>query len=141
MLRNKNRENLEIVANGKLSPSMAEMLAMVSTFSLTVFAWIFFRAENLAHAFSFISAMLNGLLQKSAYIDALNFLFWKVGFALPVFIVFFFVLEWLGRENNFALKTTGMRWPWPIRWTFFSLLCMAILFYAGNEQEFIYFQF
>jgi alginate O-acetyltransferase complex protein AlgI len=69
---------------------------MLSTFSLTVFAWIFFRAENLSHAFSYIKAMFKGLLLKAQYIEALNFLFWKVGFALPVFIVFFFVLEWLG---------------------------------------------
>lgn len=141
MLRNKNRENLEIVAMGKLFPSMKELLAMLSTFSLTVFAWIFFRAENLTHAFSYIKAMFKGLLLKAQYIEALNFLFWKVGFALPVFIVLFFVIEWLGREHQFALKTTGLGWPMLLRWTFFSLLGLVILYYAGNEQEFIYFQF
>src|SRR5690606_34552897 len=50
LLTNNNRNNLEIVAQGKYFPTWKEWLAMCITFGLTVFAWIFFRAENIGHA-------------------------------------------------------------------------------------------
>ena len=54
LLTNNNRKNLGVVAEGKLLPSFRELFAMLTTFILTVFAWIFFRAEDLNHAFSYI---------------------------------------------------------------------------------------
>ena len=54
LLTNNNRKNLGVVAEGKLLPSIRELFAMLTTFTLTVFAWIFFRAENIGHAFSYI---------------------------------------------------------------------------------------
>lgn len=47
---NTNRTNLDIVAQGKYFPTLKELVSMFFTFSLTVFAWVFFRAENLSHA-------------------------------------------------------------------------------------------
>lgn len=55
LLTNSNRNNLETVAQGKILPSVKESLFMLLTFGLTVFAWIFFRAENVGHAISYIS--------------------------------------------------------------------------------------
>ena len=43
LLTNNNRKNLGVVAEGKLLPSFRELFAMLITFILTVFAWIFFR--------------------------------------------------------------------------------------------------
>ena len=47
-----------MVAEEKLLPSIRELFAMLTTFMLTVFAWIFFRAENLNHAFSYVRGIL-----------------------------------------------------------------------------------
>lgn len=52
LLTNNNRNNLEIVAQGKFLPSGKELFSMFVTFGLIVFAWIFFRAENIGHAFN-----------------------------------------------------------------------------------------
>jgi alginate O-acetyltransferase complex protein AlgI len=59
LLTNNNRNNLGVVAEGKLFPSLRELFAMLTTFTLTVFAWIFFRAENLSHAFSYIRGVFS----------------------------------------------------------------------------------
>jgi len=59
LLTNNNRNNLETVAQGKLLPSIKEVYFMLLTFGLTVFAWIFFRAENIGHAISYISEILS----------------------------------------------------------------------------------
>jgi len=50
-----NRNNLEIVAKGKYLPTIKEFIAISITFSLTVFAWIFFRASDVTHAFYKVS--------------------------------------------------------------------------------------
>ena len=42
LLTNKNRKNLEIVAQGNFLPTVKEFLQMLFTFTLTVFAWIIF---------------------------------------------------------------------------------------------------
>jgi D-alanyl-lipoteichoic acid acyltransferase DltB (MBOAT superfamily) len=47
MLTKRNRKNLEIVAKGRSWPSINELFSMLITFSITVFAWIFFRANSL----------------------------------------------------------------------------------------------
>lgn len=58
-----NRNNLETVAQGKLIPSAKELFQMAVTFALAVFAWIFFRAENIHHAVEYIS----GIFSKSLF--------------------------------------------------------------------------
>ena len=62
LLTDNNRKNLGVVAEGKLLPSLGELFAMLTTFGLTVFAWIFFRAEDLNHAFSYIKAIFSETL-------------------------------------------------------------------------------
>ena len=57
-----NRDNLNIAAEGKLLPTIREVLSIFSTFSLTVFAWIFFRAEDINHAISYISKIFSNSL-------------------------------------------------------------------------------
>ena len=54
LLIKRNRKNLDIVAENRVLPSIRELLSMFTTFSLTVFAWIFFRAESVSQAFSYI---------------------------------------------------------------------------------------
>ncbi|MDC0957853.1 MBOAT family protein, partial [Flavobacteriaceae bacterium] len=55
LLTNNNRKNLGVVAEGKYLPSFRELFAMLTTFLLTVFAWIFFRADNVNHAFRIVN--------------------------------------------------------------------------------------
>ena len=54
LLTKNNRNNLDIAAHGRNLPSIRELSLMLLTFSLTVFAWIFFRADNIGHAISYI---------------------------------------------------------------------------------------
>ncbi|MES2620659.1 MAG: MBOAT family O-acyltransferase [Bacteroidota bacterium] len=141
LLTAKNRTHLEIVAQGKYWPTPNEFIRIATTFGLTVFAWIFFRAESVTHAVSYIGSMLAGLTRPAAYLEAHRFLWDKVGPALPVLILFFFLTEWIGREKQFALARLGLSWPKPVRLSFYYFLVIVIFYFAGTEQQFIYFQF
>lgn len=136
LLTDNNRNNIEIVAKGKYLPSAKELLLMLSTFVLTVFAWIFFRAENIAHAFSFIS----GILSTSLF-EMPNFSGLKRALITMCFIGIFVLIEWLGREREFAIQHLAIKWKRPLRYSMYYAIITAIFFLGGKEQQFIYFQF
>ncbi|MCG7859047.1 MBOAT family protein, partial [Flavihumibacter sediminis] len=59
LLSNNNRSNLEIVAKSRILPSFKEVTQIIGTFALVCFAWIFFRANNIQHAFEYIYGIFN----------------------------------------------------------------------------------
>lgn len=143
ILFNTNRNNLDNVAQGKTFPSVKELFQMLITFSLTVIAWIFFRARSIHHALAYIRDMFKGLFQQETYGSAASFFKHEVGFALPALLVFFMVTEWLGREQQYAIQEVGVKFKRPVRWALYYGLVLIIFYFAGSgkEQEFIYFQF
>ncbi len=137
LLLKKNRINTNIVAQGKYLPSIKEFFNMSITFGLTVFAWIFFRAENMQHAMSYISEIFSAsLLSIPIFTSRLNAL------KLVILIIIFLIVEWFGRENEFALNWKGSSKKVFKR---IMLLLIAIIvienFNPLKSQEFIYFDF
>nr|MBP6558105.1 MBOAT family protein [Flavobacterium sp.] len=133
LLTNKNRINLDIVAKGKYWPNLKEVFQIAVTFSLTVFAWIFFRANDLSHAFQYIESMFTKQ-------------FFSMPTVFPTYLMlllgFFITVEWFGREHHFAIQKLGyMRFRF-LRWSFYSVLLFLIFaFMVTEETPFIYFQF
>lgn len=127
-----NRNNLETVAQGKLLPTIKELFQMAITFALAVFAWIFFRAENMTHAISYVS----GIFSKSLFsIPDVK------PYYLFLLISLFMIIEWLGREQQYAISKFGLKWKRPLRWTMYVAIIITIFWLGGKEQAFIYFQF
>lgn len=101
---------------------------------MVLFGWIFFRANTLTQAIDFIKRMFSADLFKSPKLPELADL-------TIAFIIFFFIIEWMGRENKYALERFGLKWYLPFRWLFYSFLILCVIVLSGNEQVFIYFQF
>ncbi len=134
LLLNKNREHLEIVAKGSFFPSWKELFQVLSTFGLTTFAWIFFRAESIQHAVAYISGLFSASLLSVPELPG-------HAPATLMLSVLFLAVEWLGREEQYAIAGLAVKWPRPLRWAFYYTVIVAIAALAGNEQQFIYFQF
>ena len=132
LLTSNNRNNLDTIAQGKLLPTIKELLFMLLTFGMTVFAWIFFRAENIEHAISYISQTFSSSLFTIPEIQP-----WKT----ILLIMFFVLIEWLGREGQYAIEKFGLKWKRPLRYVMYYVIIILILFSGGNKQQFIYFQF
>lgn len=127
-----NRNNMGVIAQGQVFPGAKEFLNMVVTFILAVFAWIFFRAENVSHALTYIGDIFAFDSPSKEFIQPYN---------IYIFIIFFMIIEWFGRESNYAIERFGAQWARPIRWTFYYGLVFLIFLYFGKEEQFIYFQF
>ncbi len=136
ILTKSNKDNLEIVAHGKLLPNIKELLSMLITFILTVFAWIFFRARSVGYAISYISEILSfSIFSIPKFAGAHNAL-------IIIFLVCIFVLvEWQGREGQYAISHLGIKWKRPLRYLMYYLIIIAIIYFGNKEQQFIYFQF
>ena len=125
----KNRHNLGDVAQGRILPSVREALSMLFTFGLVTLAWVFFRAENLSHALNYLMSMAECSFSP----------FDQSKFKYAPLILLLVSWEWLARHKQHGLVLE--RFPTPIRWFLYLLLVWFILYYFGEEQEFIYFQF
>ena len=136
LLTNNNRNNLESVAQGSSLPSIKELLFMLLTFGLTVFAWIFFRAENMSHALSYVTGILSiSIFEMPKFADMYNAL-------ITIFLVVVFILiEWHGREGKYAIANLGLKWRRPLRYIFYYAIIISLFWFGGHEQQFIYFQF
>jgi len=136
LLTNNNRNNLETVAHGKVFPNMKELSFMLLTFGLTVFAWIFFRANDIGHAISYISEILSTSLFSIPKFSGM-----RRALTTVILIVIFVLVEWKGREGQHAIAHLGTNWKRPIRYALYYAIIIAIFWFGGKEQQFIYFQF
>ena len=108
---------------------------MIFTFSLTVFAWIFFRAKDMNHALDFISRIFTDKLFTIQHFETR-------GYVTMGLVLIFVMIEWIGREDEYAIEKIGLNWWRPVRWAFYTLLLLIMgLFMKTIETPFIYFQF
>ena len=135
LLMGKNRNNLEVVAAGKIFPGFADITGIIVTFSMTTFAWIFFRAENMHHAIEYISGIYSPSILIQPEIDAQGIITLALTGA-------FLVVEWIGREGAYGIAHIGLTLPRFLRWTFYAFIIFIIaVFMETEESPFIYFQF
>jgi alginate O-acetyltransferase complex protein AlgI len=132
LLIGNNRNNLGVVAENKIVPSIREFISILVTFSLTVLAWIFFRAENVHHALEYIAVIFSiSIFDKPEFLPLMVFLL----------LLFFLLIEWIGRKDQYGIEKFGLSKPSVFRWSFYIILAMLIFLFKTSEQEFIYFQF
>jgi D-alanyl-lipoteichoic acid acyltransferase DltB (MBOAT superfamily) len=134
LLSNRNRVNLDTVAPGRILPTLREFGSMLLTFTLTVLAWIFFRAEDLNHAISILSEIISPSLFSIPSITGTR--------GLKILLLFFLITEWLGRHEEYAIARIGNNWPGHLKYAMHYALIAVIIYYGSFEQhQFIYFQF
>ena len=131
LLANKNRVNTNLVAEGRYLPNLKELGQMAITFFITLIAWVFFRADNVGHAFDYLKGTFNASLFS-----------WVEIFPTTILglLAIFLVIEWLGRSYEYAIENVDFM-KRPVRWSFYIALIILMFAFTGEEQEFIYFQF
>jgi len=136
LLAKRNRKHMDTLAQGRIFPSIKEFLQIGTTFTLTVLAWIFFRAENIKHALAYFSEIFSNSL-----LTIPNFSNRSGALTSLLLIGVFMIFEWFGRNNEYAIEKTGEKHHRGYRWFLYYSLIIVIVIYGGSQQEFIYFQF
>lgn len=132
LLSRKNRVHLDVVAKNKVFPTLKETFQMLFTFGITVMAWIFFRAESVAHALLY----LKGIFESSLFsFPSLSPLYVWFG------IIVMLLLEWIHRDKQHGLQLNNDKIAQPLRWVIYAVLSFSIAIFMGEANPFIYFQF
>jgi D-alanyl-lipoteichoic acid acyltransferase DltB (MBOAT superfamily) len=136
IITNKNKTYVDIVAQGKSLPSLKEFFQMAVTFSIALMAWIFFRANSVSDAFNYIKTIFSETLFSFPSFKNMH-----SAVVLLLLISLFFIIEWFGREKDFALKSLFVNQPRWVRWSFFYMIVACIFYFHTSQKQFIYFQF
>ncbi len=121
----------EIVAVNSMLPSFRQFAQIVGTFLIIDLAWIFFRADSMTQAVSYIGKILSPSL-----------------FTLPkhfdyviILIVILIFVEWVQRRKEHPMQIETL--PVAVRWASYMVMVYAelIFFEGGQAEPFIYFQF
>ena len=123
-----------VVAYGRYLPNIKEALQMALTFFLAVIGWIIFRAESIAQAGEFLSAMVTNKFFDASMLYGTNYLYSSL---------LLLAVEWLQRDKQHALQlpSKGLFNYTLVRYGFYLALLLLIIKFSGEVQTFIYFQF
>ena len=124
-----------VVAYKSFFPSVKETLQVMLTFFLVVIGWIIFRAENMSQAFSYLCRMFTSPFEGMA-VGSLRYTFF--------FVIIMLIAEWFQRDKQHALEFVNcqgfLRYR-IARWTIYMSVLLLTLVFAGEQSQFIYFQF
>lgn len=132
----------------KLPKAVNERLSIILTFSAAVYAWIFFRANNVNDAF-YIARKVTGVFSELAHgitnykvitrelLGGINFMSLIACFVCVVMLELIHKYE--GDKKIFEIVGTKSK---PVRWTIY-ISCFLLITYFGvfDSKQFIYFQF
>jgi len=132
LITQNNRNNIESVAKGKSLPSLQEFIAMLLTFGLTSFAWVFFRAKTVSEAIAYLKSTFSFNFEGG--IQFLEFERYSVEFLLVLGL--FIVFEWNSREQEHPISGKLV-----LLKALVILLAILTLGVFSSPTDFIYFQF
>jgi len=133
LLTGYNRKNVGTVAENRHLPSPKEIIQMGLTFALTCIAWVFFRAENITEAYSYLS----NIISHSFLPDNFYYFHPKFIFIIGVLLM----LEWFVFRHDDAFERINNTTTWLRKPVYIALTCITIVFMVVEAQSFIYFQF
>ena len=128
LLLGKNRQNVStVVAQNSKLPNFKELLSILTTFGFVTIAWVFFRAENLQKAVSYIQHYGKGLFTSPA-----------LKLFLFLYVVPFVIIDWSFRRHERDLRLPANK---AFRYFIYLISTFTVIYHMGNNAKFIYFQF
>lgn len=132
-----NTNDKNILACGRLLPTLKEIFQMAITLYLVVVGWVIFRADNISQAWGFVSRMI--LTSFDDFHPRLGSIHTIVA------IIALMLIEYIQRNKTHALQFSekGMCRYAVVRWSIYLILANFVFQYSfiNTPQEFIYFQF
>jgi hypothetical protein len=118
-------------------PKPRVLFNIVLTFTLVTVGLIIFRAETVGQIFKYFGGIMDKSLLSLPILEGMK----KVSLYNIIFIACMLIVEWIGRNEQFGLEKLGLTWKPIYRYAMYYVIILLIFLFAGQEQEFIYFQF
>ena len=133
MLIGGNKKHRDTVAQGRVLPSLRDVVNMLVTFLFVAFSRLLYRTNSITDSWHYLCRIFTDF---SLSLPA-------VGGTVTGWIVVFMIVEWLQRTKPHALCIDGvplLRYR-AARWALYLGLVTFTLVYSASSQQFIYFQF
>ena len=121
------------VVKDRIVPSFKELFNIVTTFIPVMLTFVLFKSDSVTQAFGYYGNMFT--FSNPAKVNPVS-----IPFYVTFLILFCFVLEWIGKNNEYAIKTFFPK-SVVLRGLLYFVLITAIFMFSAKEQQFIYFQF
>jgi len=133
ILMNASKRKAEFIGPSQLLPTPVQFIRMNAVYWLIMFPAILFRVDGMdgaaiymSHMFSFTGDLMPQQVPQS----------------LLLVYAGFFVAEWFGRNNEFAIEKTFIKHPAYMRWLLYIIIAFLTgMFMQSYENPFIYFNF
>jgi D-alanyl-lipoteichoic acid acyltransferase DltB (MBOAT superfamily) len=131
MLRNKQKQYTDTVAEGRVLPSPGDAMRMLGTFALVLLGLAIFRSETMGDAVFFLARIVRAPYQGLDYL----------AYGVPlIYAMIPLIVEWPLRTRQHGLDIGDI--PVILRWTIYLAVILAIVVFGRfGSQQFIYFQF
>jgi D-alanyl-lipoteichoic acid acyltransferase DltB (MBOAT superfamily) len=125
LLSGRNRRYRDTVAEGRLFPSLKEVLQMTVTFGLVLIGWIVFRAESIGQAAGYLKRMCSESLFSVPVMPGIGI---TKGLSVATFFFIFilFITKWRHREKAHGLYINVQ--SQAVRYAIYISLLLAVLF-------------
>ena len=135
----KNRKYIYDDTKQYLIPKFKEVFNILATFSLTVFAWIFFRSATMRDAFAFVK----GIFTTNNFFEIYSLKMYSVNIRpLIVYLFFFLLIEWYYRNEDVVFMDFKNKKFHLAKYAVYTFTIISIIFSIKNQaSNFIYFQF
>lgn len=130
ILLGKNRNHTNVVAEGKMLPSVKEFAQMLLTFLLAMIGWVLFRSETIGQAWDFVGGMYSKSL----------FTFPSIPVKTLLFVAVMLAVEWIQRKREHGFAMEGIK-SGVLRYTCYIAVLAVIFIFGVFNESFIYFQF
>lgn len=137
-LLKKQRKRLIKRLSGGYGNLLFNISERIFTLASIMFLWIIFRSDSIAQAESYISGIFSSSLFSAPEFSGIR----RINPAL-IASAAMFIIEFIGRNDEYAIEKFLMNRKKAIRWGFYVILVLAIYFFGNYSSgiEFIYFQF
>ena len=126
--------------SNKWIPSLKEFLNISGTFILVMFTFIIFRSESISDAFHYYQ----GIFTKTSFAVSSFEQRTLAGetFITIFLLLFLFITEWRGRNDQYAIEKSGQKYPAIVRFLFYAFILFLIGMYSPTyETPFMYLKF
>jgi len=106
------------------------------TLCIVLIAWVFFRAQNIEQAINYLSIIFSPSLFSIPSFQGM-----RRALTIIIIVIAFFIIEWHGRDQQYAIANLGITWKRPYRYALYYVLAFVIFWLTSSAQQFIYLQF
>jgi alginate O-acetyltransferase complex protein AlgI len=119
----------------KTSFVIFDIIKIIITFGLVTIGWIIFRADSLSQALVYLKNIVYPKGTEDIMVKHPGVI------TTMIFVVLLLIVEWKQKNNLHALYINSARYPRLLRYAFYCILIICLIWFGGKPEEFIYFQF